>query len=81
MNSDELWKPTQQQEPYPEETITKTQTPRRAFTSLQDVLQEDQRSGPAKHSSYHVPPGNDIFISIEIVYYYAVGTSVEMFVR
>ena len=60
MNSDELWKPTQQQENYPGETITKTQTPRRAFTSLQDVLQEDQRSGPAKHSSYHVPPGNDI---------------------
>merc|ERR1719436_252714 len=29
MNSDELWKPTQQQENYPEETLTKTQTPRR----------------------------------------------------
>jgi len=57
MNSDELWKPNQQQESYPEETISKTQTPRRAFTSLQDVLQDDQRSGPAKHSSYHVPPG------------------------
>jgi hypothetical protein len=71
MNSDELWKPTQQ-ESYPEDTITKTQTPRRAFTSLDDVLQEDQRSGPAKHSSYHVPPGNDMVIVIEIVYYNAV---------
>jgi hypothetical protein len=71
MNSDELWKPTQQ-ESYPEETISKTQTPRRAFTCLDDVLQEEQRYGPAKHSSYHVPPGNEMVILIEIVYFNAV---------
>lgn len=57
MNSDDLWKPNQQQENYPQHTISKTQTPRRTYKTLEDVIQVDRCSGPIKHSSYHVPPG------------------------
>ena len=62
MNADQMWKPNQQQENYPEHTISKTQTPRRAFKSLDDVIQVDRCSGPIKHSSYHVPPGKAVYV-------------------
>merc|ERR1719367_1675331 len=54
--SDEIWKPNQQQS-YPEKTVTKTQTPRRTIKTLDDVLQNNMYSGAVKQSSYHVPPG------------------------
>jgi len=56
MNLDDVWRPNQQ-ENYPEETITKTQTPRRTIRTLSDVLQPDHHSGFTKPSSYYVPPG------------------------
>jgi len=55
--SDEIWKPNDQQQNYPNETIKKTQTPRRTFKSLDDVIQNNQYGGPVKQPSYHVPPG------------------------
>merc|ERR1711963_874845 len=55
--SDEIWKPNQQQDNYPDKTMTKTQTPRRTFKSLGDVIQNNQFGGPVKQPSYHVPPG------------------------
>ena len=58
--SDEVWKPNQQQEHYPEKTVTKTQTPRRTIKTLDDVLQNNMYSGAVKQSSYHVPPGKII---------------------
>jgi len=55
--SDEIWNPTQQQQNYPQETVTKTQTPRRSFKSFDDVIQNNQNYGFNKQPSYHVPPG------------------------
>jgi len=55
--SDEIWKPNQQQQNYPEKTVNKTQTPRRTIKTLDDVLQNNMYSGAVKQSSYHVPPG------------------------
>lgn len=59
--SDEIWKPNQQQDNYPDKTMTKTQTPRRTFKSLGDVIQNNQFGGPVKQPSYHVPPGKCSF--------------------
>ena len=55
--SDEIWNPNQQQQNYPQETVTKTQTPRRSFKSFDDVIQSNQNYGFNKQPSYHVPPG------------------------
>ena len=66
MNLDDVWRPNQQ-ENYPEETITKTQTPRRTIRTLSDVLQPDHHSGFTKPSSYYVPPGNNSFCNQRIV--------------
>ena len=56
-----LFIPNQQQENYPNQTISKTQTPRRTFKSLDDVIQNNQYGGPVKQPSYHVPPGKKSF--------------------